>query len=184
MPPTAPAAVGSDVVDPSDSKSVKLSPDGAVQAYAAAKDDPAGESARLFDTVVIDGQPDQDPARALWTALIKTMGEPVATLDGGGYEASSVAVGSATALATADSGALVFGQVKSVLSAWFAPAPGLSVSIGQQSYTALGANTLAMTKSVRVEHLQTVLLAVPPAGSEDPIKVIAVADLPTAVEVE
>ncbi|MDR0592877.1 MAG: hypothetical protein LBG60_06400, partial [Bifidobacteriaceae bacterium] len=183
IPPTAPAAVGSEVVEPGAS-GLKLSPIEAVQAYAAAKDDPAGESAELFDTALADGS-DRDPARELWTTLVEHFEQPLATLAGGRHAASSRLVeGSVTALATADSGALVFGQVRSVLEASFEPVEGLSIGFQEESYTGLGAATLTMTKSARIEHMQTVVLAVPPADSEDPIRVIAVADVPTAVEVE
>jgi hypothetical protein len=183
IPPTAAAGVGSDVVDPG-SEELALTPMAAVQAYAAAKDDPSGAEAQLFDTAPKDGI-DPDSARARWTALVEAYRGGVTKLDGGTANASSVLTeGSVSALATADAGALVFGQIKSTIDLAFTPVEALYLDIRSPGYEGLGAETLQMTKTAHIEHTQTVVLAVPPAGADGPIRVIAVADLPTAVQVE
>jgi hypothetical protein len=183
MPNTVKAGVGSDVVDPG-SQELKMSPIAAVQAYAAAKDDPTGAQAQAFDTVPQDGA-DPDPVRARWTILAKAYRDQAAMLAGATVESPSAMVeGSVSALATADFGALVFAQVQSVIDLNFTPAEGVYLDIGAAGYTGLGATGLRATKSVHVEHLQTLVLAIPPEGSDQPIKVIAVADVPTAARVE
>jgi hypothetical protein len=100
---------------------------------------------------------------------------------------TEVVADSVFAVATADSGALVFGQVKSSFSATFAPPEGQvggTVEVGQKYYLGLGATTLTATKSISIQFLQTVVLAVPPKGADFPIRVVAVADIPTAAAVE
>ncbi|MDR1634920.1 MAG: hypothetical protein LBS27_08415 [Bifidobacteriaceae bacterium] len=185
VPPAAAAGVGSDVVEPGSDDRTEFSPIAAVQAYVAAKDDPSGEAAALLDTTVQDGR-DPDPARERWSAWVKGWRDNAATLAGSSVSAASALVeGSVSALATADSGALVFAQVKSVLDFSFTPVEGAYVNlVGSQGYLGLGASTLQAHKSAHIEHLQSVVLAVPPKGADQPIKVIAVADLPTAVQVE
>jgi hypothetical protein len=183
LPPTAAAGVGSAVVDPG-SPDLQVTPIAAVQAYAAAKDDPTGDQADLFDTVLQDGV-DPDSARARWTALAQAYRGGITQFADGQVQTSSALIeGSVSALATADGGALVFGQVKSVMDLVATPPAGEYIDMGSQSYTGLGAQTLQMTKSARIEHLQTVVLAVPSKDAPGSIRVIAVADLPTAVQVE
>jgi hypothetical protein len=183
IPATSVTGVGSDVVDPG-SEDLLATPIAAVQAYAAAKDNSGGEEAKLFDTAPVDGV-DPDPVRARWGALIESFRGGVTAHPGGALTSSSILVeGSVSALATSDFGALVFGQVKSVVEMSFTPDEGRLVNIQRQGYKGLGAATLEMSQSARVEHLQTVVLAVPPEGADGPIRVIAVADLPTVVEVK
>ncbi|MDR2454139.1 MAG: hypothetical protein LBD51_06270 [Bifidobacteriaceae bacterium] len=185
LPATAPAEVGSAWVAPT-AAGLALAPQAAVEAYAQAKDAAEGEAAALFDTAPQDGR-DPDPARARWLTTVEALQGGIAAFDGTSTAVSEMVEGSVFALATADSGALVFGQVRSVFEAAFTTPGGErggSVDLGQQYYLGLGAATLNATKSVMVDFLQTVVLAVPPEGSKDPIRVIAVADTPIAAAVE
>ncbi|MDR2567242.1 MAG: hypothetical protein LBC97_14510 [Bifidobacteriaceae bacterium] len=184
VPSAAPAGVGSDVVEPNSERTL-VSPVAALAAYAAAKDDPAGEAAALLDTAPKDGV-DPDPARERWSVLVKSWRDNSRGLADISVNALSTPVeGSVSALSTADSGALVFGQVKSVVDVSVTPAEGIYTDIGgAQGYLGLGASSLRMSKSAHVEYLESVVLAVPPAGSDQPIRVVAVYDLATAAQVE
>jgi hypothetical protein len=183
VPPTAKAEVGSAVVGPGD-EGLKLTPLAAVEAYAKAKGDAASAEAKLFDTFPESPDPVQDSARARWLALVKAVSDGAAEFSGSATQTSEVVEGSVFAVATADSGALVFGQLTSTVEATFAPPEGGSVNLMPGGYEGLAAAGLTATKSVRIEHSQTVVLAVPPADSGDLIRVIAVSDQPTAVAAE
>jgi hypothetical protein len=188
LPATAPAEVGSAEVAPG-SAGLAMSPQAALAAYAAAKGDSESAQAALFDTAPRDGV-DPDLARARWGAQVQAMANMVDELNSaradfaGKVSQSSEAVeGSVFAVATAGSGALVFGQVKSTVTISGSPGEG-SVNLGAKGYAGLGAATLEVRESATIEHLQTVVLAVPPAKSKDPIRVVAVADTPVAVTVK
>jgi hypothetical protein len=183
-PKTSPAVVGSLVVSPED-PDLAMTPVEAVEAYALAKDDPSGAAAELFDTKPSDGI-DPDPARQRWSALVAGFDSPeLKGLEGTDLSHSTELIGgSVSAVATADSGALVFGQVKSTLDFSFAGSEGQLMNLGAKGYLGLGAASLQPTKSVHIEHLESVVLAVPPKAGDGIVKVIAVADLPTAVTVE
>ncbi|MDR2378849.1 MAG: hypothetical protein LBD70_05445 [Bifidobacteriaceae bacterium] len=185
VPPATAAAVGSEVVADDESVKLAMAPAAALEAYARAKDDPVGADAQLFDTALRDGR-DPDPAREAWTALVKGWTDTAALVPASAVAASSKVVDhSVYALATTDSGALVFGQVESSVEFEFAAAEGLYVDIAaDKGYGGLGPSTLRVSRLARIDQLQTVVLAVPPAGADQPIRVIAVADLPTAVLVE
>jgi hypothetical protein len=184
MPAASPGEVGSAEVG-AEEDGLAMTPRAALQAYAIAKGDMGSEDAALFDTTAKDGA-DPDPTRAYWTALVTalTTGATTAPLTGTVKQTSELVGDSVFAVATADAGALVFGQIKSTIAVALTPVAGGSVDLGSKGYTGLGAATLAVTKSATIEHLQTVVLAVPPAGADGPVRVIAVADTPTAVEVE
>jgi hypothetical protein len=184
LPATAPAEVGSPVVEPS-SDALGITPTAAVEAYAAAKLDPMGEQAGLFDTKIGEDGADRDPTRSYWTALYSAVESGVSGMPAGvAQEQATLVEGSVFAVSSADSGAVVFGQIKSTIDLSFTPTPGYSMSLGSRGYLGLGASSLSPTKSAHLEFLQTVVLAVPPKGADEPIRVMAVADLPTAVSVE
>jgi hypothetical protein len=184
-PMAAPGDVGSAPVEPT-AEGLTLTPLAAVEAYAAAKDAPAGEQAALFDTAPQEDR-DPDPARARWTTTVKALQTGVSYYSGTTTATSELVADSVFSVATADSGALVFGQVRSVFNASFTTPGGEeggSVDLDQEYYLGLGAASLKATGSIAIEFLETVVLAVPPAGSQLPIRVIAVADTPISAAVE
>jgi hypothetical protein len=185
VPPAAAPGVGSPQVGVNSDDGLRLSPAAALEAYAAAKQNPTAEQATLFDTAHAPDQPDRDPARGYWNALVQSLTAGVSALDDHKLTQNVTAVeGSVFAVATADGGALVFGQVKSTIDLSFRPQEGASVLLSPKGYTGLGATTLTVQQSAYLEYLQTVVLAVPPAGGEGPVRVIAVADVPVLVSVK
>ncbi|MDR1392987.1 MAG: hypothetical protein LBJ62_03335 [Bifidobacteriaceae bacterium] len=183
MPATAPPEVGSAPLPPN-AEDLVMTPLKALEAYAVAKGDPTSDEAALFDTAPRDGN-DSDPTRVRWLALANGLAQNAATLSGTSDQRSEAVEGSVFAVATADFGALVFGQIRSTVTASFPPQDGASINLtSPKGYTGLGASSLAASKAVSLEHLQTVVLAIPPAGSTSPIRVIAVAEIPTSVTVE
>jgi hypothetical protein len=181
VPAASPREVGSPQLA-ADSEGLAMTPEEALAAYATAKSDPSAEQAAAFDTAPKDGV-DPDPTRARWTALVTALGEGAASLGGAFQQASSLVDGSVFAVATADSGALVFGQILSTADITLTPVDGATVNLGPKGYLGLGAETLAVTQSAHIEYLQTVVLAVPAEGADRMISVVAVADTPTSVKV-
>jgi hypothetical protein len=183
VPRTALPEVGSAVVAPT-AEGLVMTPLAAAQAYAVAKGDVSSDQAKLLDTAPTADGVDLDPVRARWLAVVKALSDGVAEFSGSAKQASEVVEGSVFAVATIDSGALVFAQVTSTLEASFTTPEGGTVNLVPGGYEGLGEGGLSATKSARIEHLQTVVLAVPPEGSDELIQVIAVSDTPTAVTVE
>ncbi|MCL2802396.1 MAG: hypothetical protein FWD29_00355 [Micrococcales bacterium] len=174
LPAAAQATVGSPVVKSDEATGLKMSPAAALASYAKAKDDPAGEEAANFNTALEDDKAkDTDPVRALWTATRKAYADAAGQMSGAVKVLSQPVDGSIMALRTADSGALVFGQVTSVLDVTVAPAPGQKAT-NDKGLVPLGAPA-EFTQSMHIEYLQTVVLAIGPEGTDGPVRVIAVA---------
>lgn len=183
---TTPAAaapeLGAMVVEP-DASGLVMSPQAAVEAYAAAKGGGAEDAAAQFDPPISDtGAP--DPAGKVWREVIRLLTETAKDFEPELEQKSEVIDGSVFALSTVDAGALVFGQIKSVLDVRYTIPEGGSVNLFPEGYAWLEGDQLKATKSVHIEHLQTVVLAVPPAGAEGPIQIIAVAETPIVVDME
>jgi hypothetical protein len=174
MPETAPPETGSAVLDPADPGTAAFAPADALAAYATAKDNPQTAEAELFAA-------GSDPARDAWAALVERWGAALAPIAGTVVPSSSTDGGSVYALATADGGAIAFGTVRSTLTLEI---PG---DVEGQSFTlapylgALGAASTTVTKAAAIEFAQPVVLALPPAGSDAPIAVLGVAQVPVRV---
>jgi hypothetical protein len=179
-PATAKALIGSPVVAVDNDEGLTMTPNAALELYAKAKDAPAGPEAALLSSAPKDGK-DPDPVRQRFTAQIEALKTGTAAVNGAVTAASAVVENSGFAIRTADNGSLVFGQVKSVMTAKLNPGPGEGGGAEVPAlFKALGAQGDKVKQSLQLEYLQTVVLAVPPSGSDLPVQVIAVAEVPVA----
>jgi len=184
VPATADPEVGSPVVGEA-AEGLTMSPYEALQAYAQAKEDPQGDAASLFDTAITDeNEPDRDPVRQAWTATKAAISQELPNVEGTLVATSEPDEAYAImALATVDKGAVVFGQIRSTMDITITLPAGATFSIGEM-YKGLGVST-AVTKSVHLEYLQTVVLGIGPRGANSgPVQVLAVSHAPVAAAVE
>jgi hypothetical protein len=72
---------------------------------------------------------------------------------------------------------MVWGEITSTMSFSFPPVDGAHANVSPW-YQGLGASGAEATSEGHVTYLQTVVLAVPPAGSSEPLRVLGVAHAP------
>jgi hypothetical protein len=172
LPKTASPELGSPVLGMDDA-TLAVTPAAALAAYAKAKEAPDSEEAKLFGG-------DVDPVRESWVATASSFSSVAAAQQGSVAHTSEVSPGTGLAIQTADGGALVWGEITSTMGFTFPPKDGAFIKIPAY-YQGLGAATVQPTTSASIQYIQTVVLAVPPAGSTDPIMVVAVAHAPITV---
>jgi hypothetical protein len=172
LPETAPADVGSLTVAMDAADGLTISPGAALAAYAEVKDAPGSPNSALFAGT--------DPARDAWTALVERWGSALAPIDGTVRPSSSTNAAEAYALATADGGAIAVGVIRSSLTLEIpGDTEGQSFSLAPY-FGALGADNTIVTKAATIEFVQPVALAIPAAGSEAPVSVLGVSQVPVS----
>ncbi|MCL1898832.1 MAG: hypothetical protein FWG16_08470 [Micrococcales bacterium] len=181
-PKTADPLTGSPVVELDQPGEMNMSPLAALSAYANAKEDPFGEEAPNFTTAMVgEGANDTDPARAAWTATKAAFSENLEKVNGSMSSSSGPVEGSVMALGTANNGAIVFGQVLSVIDVAITLEEGGKYELGDL-YLGLGVSEA--TKAIHLEYLQTIVLYIPPAGLGELVQPLATSQVPVRAEVE
>jgi hypothetical protein len=176
LPETAPADVGSPVLDPTAPGDLAVAPDAALATYAAAKDDPTAPAAESFTGT--------DPARDAWSVLVDRWGSALAPINGTVTPASSVDAGSVYTIATADGGAIVIGTIRSTLTLRI-PGGNEGQSFTLASYLgALGANGTTVTQAASIGFAQPIALAIPSGAAGGTMTVLGVSQVPVAVSTE
>jgi hypothetical protein len=176
LPLTAPADVGSAVLDPASPGDLSMAPEAALAAYVAAKDDPTSPQAGVFAAA--------DPAREAWAGLVDRWSAALESIDGEVGSASSVVPGSVYAMATADGGAIVTGIVRSRLTLRIPDnTQGQSFSLAPY-FGALGAGSTTVSQAATIEFASPVALGVPSGASEAKVTVLGVSQVPVAAETQ
>jgi hypothetical protein len=177
LPPTASPDQGAAHLPLDRADALAVSPLEALADYAALKDDPTAPTSNVtLDQV--------DPACLAWQDTINIWSKSLEQIKGVVKHSSKSVDEAATAWATVDGGAIVFGQINSTLELSYQRREhGESFTLLPR-YAALGDQIPdQVTGQATIEFSQTVALAVPKAGSKDPVAVLGVAQTPVKVTV-